>query len=83
MELYLIAFTVIFGLIVLLVMLSDDDTFEYCNFCARRINIMEDRYYYRAYDTETKQEFPVCRYCANKYDGSNRYHIIMKTNKDY
>lgn len=77
MELYLIAFTVIFGLIMLLVMISDDDFIEYCNLCGNRIYNTQDTYY-RAYDTETKQNIVMCEYCGSKYYDSKRYHIHVE-----
>lgn len=82
MELCLIAFTVIFGLIVLLVMISDDDTIEYCNICGNRIYNTQDRYY-RAYDTETKHNIVMCEYCGVKHYASDRYHIHVEVYREY
>jgi len=82
MELCLIAFTVIFGLIMLLIMMQDDDIVEYCNLCGRRLDTTQDRYY-RAYDTETKHNIVMCASCGNKYYGSKRYHIHVEVYREY
>ena len=82
MDLGLTVLTIIIGLIVLLIMMQDDGIVEYCSLCGRRIDNTQDMYY-RAYDTETKQNIVMCASCGVKHYNSGRYHIHVTVYREY